>query len=34
MDTFTLFTMFQLWGMLSVSFTLALTVAVVASERS
>jgi hypothetical protein len=34
MTTYTLFTLFQLWGMLSVSFTLCLTVAVVASERS
>jgi hypothetical protein len=33
MNEFLLFTMFQLWGMLSVSFTLCLTLAVVASER-
>jgi hypothetical protein len=33
MDTLLLFTIFQLWGMLSVSFTLCLTLAVVASER-
>jgi hypothetical protein len=34
MTHYTLFTLFQLWGMLSLTFTLCLTLAVVASERS